>query len=382
VKRAFVVVLDACGVGALPDAEQYGDAGSNTLGHLAEAAGGMHLPALERLGLGSIQPMHGIAPLSGQGAYGRLRALGPGKDSTVGHWELMGVITSHPLPTYPDGFPPEVLDVVTAASGRSVICNRPYSGTDVIEDYGVEQLETGALIVYTSQDSVLQIAAHESVVPTPALIEICETVRRELPPEHEIGRVIARPFRGEPGHFERTDGRKDFAIEAPSVSYLDKLHESGIAVHSVGKAGQLFVGRGVDRQYPGATNAVALAEIDALVENLDHGFVFANLIETDQVYGHRHDIPGFVRALGEIDNHVSRWLEQMRPDDLLILTADHGVDPLAAHTDHTREHVPLLATWSGAIPGRHDGPMSDVGASVLKWMTGSDDGELPGTPFL
>jgi phosphopentomutase len=382
VKRAFVVVLDACGVGALPDAEQYGDVGSNTLGHVAEAAGGLRLPALERLGLGSILALEGVAPLSGQGAYGRLHALGPGKDSTVGHWELMGVITDHALPTYPSGFPEDVLDIVTAASGRSVICNRPYSGTEVIEDYGAEHLETGALIVYTSQDSVLQIAAHEAIVPTPELIEICATVRRELPAEHEIGRVIARPFRGEPGHFERTDGRKDFAIETPAVSYLDKLHEAGVPVHSVGKAGQLFVGRGVDKQYPGATNAVALAEIDALVETLDHGFVFANLIETDQVYGHRHDVQGFVRALEEIDAHVARWLEQLRPDDLLVLTADHGVDPMSAHTDHTREHVPLLAAWAGAQPGRHDGSMSDVGASVFKWMTDSGDSGLPGTPFL
>jgi phosphopentomutase len=271
---------------------------------------------------------------------------------------------------------------VTAASGRPVICNRPYSGTAVIDDFGAEQLGTGALIVYTSQDSVLQIAAHEAVVPESELVEICRTVRRELPADHRIGRVITRPFRGEPGHFERTDGRKDFAIEAPSVSYLDRLHAAGIPVHSVGKAGQLFVGRGVDEQHPGSTNAVALAEIDALVQTLEHGFVFANLIETDQVYGHRHDLPGFVGALEQIDSHVRRWLELLRPHDLLVLTADHGVDPLAAHTDHTREHVPLLAVWQGAQPERHDGPMSDVGASVLKWMTGTDDSELPGTPFL
>lgn len=375
-------MIDACGVGELPDAEQYGDRGSNTLGHLAEGVGGLHLPALERLGLGSVLPLAGVSPCAGQGVHGRLHALGPGKDSTVGHWELMGVITERPLPTYPDGFPDDVLAVVTAASGRHAICNRPYSGTEVIEDFGAEHLKTGALIVYTSQDSVLQIAAHESVVPESELIEICRIVRHELPAEHEIGRVIARPFGGETGHFERTEGRKDFAIDPPSVSYLDVLHDSGIPVHSVGKAGQLFVGRGVDKQYPGATNAAALVGIDALFETLEHGFVFANLIETDQIYGHRHDMPGFAGALERIDAHVSRWLEQMRPDDLLVLTADHGVDPIAAHTDHTREHVPLLAAWEGGKGSRHDGPMSDVGASVFKWMTGAGEAGLPGTPFL
>jgi phosphopentomutase len=275
-----------------------------------------------------------------------------------------------------------VLDVVCEASGRGVLCNRPYNGIAVIDDFGAEQLETGSLIVYTSADSVLQIAANERVVPTSELHDICAQVRRDLPPDHQIGRVIARPFRGEPGHFERTEGRKDFAVEAPARSYLDELHDAGVPVHSVGKAGQLFVGRGVDEQHPGATNATAIESTTALVENLERGLVFANLIETDQVYGHRHDAAGFAGALSEIDRAVALWLERLAPGDLLILTADHGVDVTASHTDHTREYVPLLATWSGAAPGRHDGPMSDVGASVLRWLTGRDAPELPGTAFV
>jgi phosphopentomutase len=377
-----VVVLDACGVGALPDADQYGDAGYNTLSHLAEEVGGLKLPTLERLGLGSIVPVAGVTPMQGLGLHGRLHAMGPGKDSTVGHWELMGVVTKAPLPTYPDGFPPAVLDLVAGASGRGVLCNRPYNGISVIDEFGAEQLRTGSLIVYTSADSVLQIAANESVLPTPELIEICARIRRELPAEHQIGRVIARPFRGTPGHFERTEGRKDFAVDAPARSYLDELHDGGVPVHSVGKAGQLFVGRGVDEQHPGATNAAAIESTTALVQSLERGLVFANLIETDQVYGHRHDAAGFAEALAKIDRAAALWLERLRTDDMLILTADHGVDVTATHTDHTREYVPLLATWSGASPARHDGPMSDVGASVLAWLAGRDAPELPGTAFV
>ncbi|HEX3804659.1 MAG TPA: phosphopentomutase [Solirubrobacteraceae bacterium] len=381
-RRAFVVVLDACGIGALPDADDYGDAGTNTLVHLAGAVGGLQLPALESLGLGCIQPIAGVTAVDRPALHGRLHALGPGKDSTAGHWELMGVVAEAPMPTYPEGFPDEVIGLITAAAGRGVICNRPYNGIAAIDDFGAEHLRTGALIVYTSQDSVLQIAAHERLVSAALLQEICGYVRRELPAEDNVGRVIARPFKGEPGHFERTDARKDFATEPPAMSYLDELQEAGVPVHSVGKAGQLFVGRGVDEQHPGATNAVALEQTGKLMRTLDHGLVFTNLIETDQVYGHRHDMPGFVGALERIDAHVAVWLELLRPGDLLVLTADHGVDLTANHTDHTREHVPLLAVWDGVEPRRHDGPMSDVGASVLRWLTGADSAGLPGTPFL
>ena len=380
--RAFVVVLDACGVGALPDADQYGDAGSNTLAHLSQAAGGLTLPALEHLGLGSIVELAGVLPSPAPVLHGRLHAEGAGKDSTAGHWELMGVVTEVPPPTYPDGFPEEVVALVREAGGRDVICNRPYNGVDALSDFGAEHVRTGALIVYTSQDSVLQIAAHDDVVAAPELYAICETVRAGLPASHAVGRVIARPFRGD-GYrgFERTDGRRDLALAPPRRSYLQELQDRGVPVHAVGKAGALFAGVGVDVQHPGADNAVAIAETSELFASLEHGLVFTNLIETDQVYGHRHDVKGFAAALERIDAAVAGWMAAARPDDMLVLTADHGCDPTAAHTDHTREHVPLLASFPGHGRRRHDGPLADVGASALRWLTGEDCPELPGTPF-
>jgi phosphopentomutase len=383
VRRAFVVVLDACGVGALPDAAAYGDAGTNTLGHLAEAAGGLDLPTLGRLGLGCIIPITGVPPAVDPVLHGRLHALGHGKDSTAGHWELMGVVQHDPPPTYPDGFPIDVIAVVCRASDRQVVCNRPYNGIGAIEDFGAEHLRTGALIVYTSQDSVLQIAAHEDVVGSAELYEICTRVREALPARHAVGRVIARPFRGRPGAFERTEGRRDLALPPPSRSYLQELQERGIPVHSVGKVGQLFSGVGIDVQHPGATNAAALRRTGELLDELDHGLVFTNLVETDQVYGHRHDIVGFAAALARVDAAVADWLARLGPGDLLVLTADHGCDVTAPHTDHTREHAPLLCTFAGHGSRRHDGPLADVGASVLDWLTGGREAhELPGTSFL
>jgi phosphopentomutase len=380
--RAFVVVLDACGAGALPDAAAYGDAGSNTLAHLADAAGGLQLPTLELLGLGSILPLAGVAPAATPVLHGRLAPLGPGKDSTAGHWELMGVVMPQPMPTYPDGFPAEVIALVGAASRSEVICNRPYNGIDAIEDFGSEHLRTGALIVYTSQDSVLQIAAHERLVEPDRLYEICARVRAELPKKHAVGRVIARPFTGSDRAFRRLDARRDFALAPPTRSYLEELQERGEAVHSVGKVGQLFSGIGVDVQHPGGTNERALAETTELIGTLDRGFVFTNLVETDQVYGHRHDVEGFHGALRRIDAEVSVWLSLLRTDDLLVLTADHGCDVTAAHTDHTREYVPMLAVFNGARSRRHDGALADVGASVLRWLADSVSAELPGTAFV
>ncbi len=382
-RRVFVVVLDACGAGALPDAADYGDQGTDTLGHLAEAVGGLRLPALEALGLGSIVPLRGVAPAGRPVLHGRLRPLGPGKDSTAGHWELMGVITPRQLPTYEQGFPPEVVAAVTAASSRRIICNRPYNGIEAIEDFGSEHLASGALIVYTSQDSVLQIAAHVEVVEPERLYAICREVRETLPPEHAVGRVIARPFRGsaELG-FQRTDGRKDFSIAPPGRSYLQALQDRDIEVHAVGKSGQLFSGLGVDVQHPGATNAVALAQTGELIDSLHSGLVFTNLIETDQVYGHRHDAAGFHQALREIDAALAGWVQALGPSDLLILTADHGCDVTAPHTDHTREFAPLLASFRDHGSRRHDGMLADVGASALRWLTGTSEPALPGSAFV
>jgi phosphopentomutase len=381
-RRALVVVLDACGVGALPDAADYGDAGANTLGHLAQAAGGLELPQLGALGLGSILPLAGVPPAAMPVLHGRLHPLGPGKDSTTGHWELMGVVAPVAPPTYPHGFPPEVVASIERVAGRRVLCNAPSDGLGAIERFGAEHCESGALIVYTSQDSVLQIAAHDDVVGREQLLEICLAVRALMTGPHAVGRVIARPFAGPVGAFERTTGRRDFALPPPSASHLTRLQDAGVTVHTVGKVAQLFAGVGVDVSHPGATNAEAIAATTALLEGLAEGFAFANLIETDQVYGHRKDVAGFHAALREIDAAVACWRALLGPEDLLVLTADHGCDPLHPGTDHTREHAPLLAEFAGHAGRRHDGPLADVGASVLRWLSGRDAPDLPGTSFI
>jgi phosphopentomutase len=382
VRRGFVVVLDACGVGALADAAEYGDAGTNTLGHLAQRLGGLNLPTLGALGLGSIIELDGVPASAHPVMHGRLHALGPGKDSTTGHWELMGLVAPTPLPTYPAGFPDDVIGLVEAAGGRGVLCNRPSNGLEAIDLFGSEHLRTGRLIVYTSEDSVLQIAAHVELVPTDELYAICADVRAALPPQHAVGRVIARPFEGPDGSFVRTEGRRDFAMRPPTASYLDALQSAGIEVHSVGKVGQLFAGAGIDVQHPGPTNAAALAATTDLIRELESGFVFTNLIETDQVYGHRHDFEGFAGALEEIDRVVAQWLSLLGEDDLLVLTADHGCDLASPRTDHTREHAPLLACFAGHGGRRHDGPLADVGASVLRWLADADAAALPGRAFV
>jgi phosphopentomutase len=383
VRRAFVIVIDACGAGDLPDSADYGDAGANTLGHVAEAAGGLDLPVMAGLGLGNIMPLTGVPPAQEPVVHGRLHPLGPGKDTITGHWELMGVVTPVALRTYPDGFPDEVIHALSEATGRGILCNRPYSGTQVIDDFGERHVATGDLIVYTSADSVLQIAAHEDVVPLEELYAACAAGRRIMTGEHAVGRVIARPFRGEPGAFRRTEGRRDIALDPPGRSYLQALQAAGMPVHTVGKIGQVFNGVGVDEQHKGSTNAAAIEATERLIDELDSGLVFANLVETDQVYGHRNDVPGFHGALRAIDAAVGDWLERLDPErDLLVLTADHGCDPTHPGTDHTREHAPLLARFAGHEGRRHDGPFGDVGASVLRWLAGHDAPALPGAPFV
>jgi phosphopentomutase len=403
-RRAIVLVLDACGVGELPDAAQYGDQGANTLAHVADAVGGLELPALTRLGLGSILPLAGVPAVPDPVIHGRLHPLGPGKDSITGHWELMGVVTQHPLPTYPQGLPQEVLARLVEVTGQALICNRPYNGIAAIEDFGAEHLRTGALILYTSQDSVLQLAAHVKQLPPAELYRACEAARAMMTGEHGVGRVIARPFTGDQGAFARTQGRRDFTLRPPARSYLQELQSAGIEVHGVGKISDLFAGVGVTRSHVGATNAQALGSVAALLATLERGLVFANLIETDQTFGHRKDVPGFARALRDVDDWLARRLPALRAEDLLIVTADHGVDPAQAGTDHTREYAPLLACTgemrrsradpqrAGAAPSaghaatpagaRHDGPLADVGATVLRWLTDGEASELPGEPFI
>jgi len=381
-RRAFVVVIDALGAGAEPDAAQYGDAGANTLAHLAERCGGLRLPALEHLGLGNIMPLQGVPPSPAPVVHGRLSHQGPGKDSTTGHWELMGVVSRTPLPTFPDGVPPAIVARIEAATGRRTCGGGVMDGLAAIAELGPRHLRTGELILYTSVDSVLQLAGHSDVISEEDLAAACAAARAELDGADAVGRVIARPFTGPVGAFERTHGRRDFAVPPPGRSYLEALHDRGVPVHAIGKVADLFTGRGVDESHPGATNAQALASLDRLVDGLGHGFAMANLVETDQLYGHRKDVEGFHRALREIDAALAGWLHRLGSGDLLVITADHGVDPALAHYDHTREQVPLLAAFSENGHGRHDGAMADVGASALRWLTGADEPQLPGVAFL
>jgi phosphopentomutase len=381
--RAAVIVMDACGVGALPDAAEYGDpVDANTLAHVAEAVGGLHLPTLAGLGLGNVTSIEGVPPVEAPVVHGRLHPVGPGKESTTGHWELMGVVPDHPLPTYPDGFPPDLIAALEKATGLRFCCNRPYSGTEVIEAFGRHHLETGEVIIYTSADSVLQLAAHVDVLPEPDLYVACEAARGVMSAEHGVGRVIARPFEGSPGSFQRREGRRDFALPPPGRSYLEEIQSAGLPVHAVGKIRDLFAGVGISEKHGGATNAKGIEATTRLLSELDAGLIFVNLVETDQVYGHRHDVGGFHEALKEIDSAVAGWLDLLRPDDLLVLTADHGVDPNSGHTDHTREYAPLLAVFEGNGGRRHDGPLADVGASVLAWLTGREAAGLPGESFV
>jgi len=383
-RRAAVVVIDACGAGALPDAAAYGDPpDANTLAHVAEAVGGLRVPTLERLGLGSIVPVAGVAPAAAPAVHGRLHPLGPGKDSTTGHWELMGVVVDRPLPTYPNGFPPELVAELERATGLRFCGNRPADGLAIIADLGPHHLRTGEVILYTSADSVLQLAAHGDRLPEPDLHAACAAAREVMRGEHAVGRVIARPFTGAPAGFARTGGRRDFSLEPPGRSYLQEVQAAGVAVHAVGKIRDLFAGVGIDRKHAATTNEEGLAATTALLRDLDSGLVFTNLVETDQVYGHRHDVAGFAGALERIDAAVAHWLDELiGPGDLLVLTADHGVDPTAPHTDHTREHVPLLAVFAGQDGRRHDGPLAEVGASALRWLGGREAPALPGRSFV
>jgi phosphopentomutase len=387
-----VLVIDACGVGALPDAARYGDEGTNTLLHVAEATGGLELPTLGGLGLGSILRLPGVPAAEDPAVHGRLHPIGPGKDSIAGHWELMGVVLERPLPTYPDGFPESLVGRLVQAMGHEVICNRPYNGIAAVEEFGAEHLRSGSLILYTSQDSVLQLAAHVERIPAEELYRACAAARASMTGEHAVGRVIARPFTGWEGGFRRTEGRRDFALAPLGRSYLQELEAGGIEVHGVGKIGDLFAGVGVTRSHPGATNERALQSVEELLGGLGRGLVFVNLIETDQLYGHRKDVLGFEQALRRIDARLAGWLQVLRAEDLLIVTADHGVDPAHPGTDHTREYAPLLAVsgrmlrrraQGGRLHGeRHDGPLADVGATVLRWLTGRETRALPGSAFL
>lgn len=369
--RIIIVVMDSVGAGALPDAAEYGDLGADTLGNIARCNGGLFLPTLAELGLGCIRPLEGVdaadRPLA---SYGRMAEISRGKDTTSGHWEMAGCPLFQAFPVYPHGFPAEVVARIEALTGRRVIGNKAASGTEIIAELGEEHLRTGALIVYTSADSVLQIAAHEDVVPVDKLGAIARLVRKEVcRGEHAVGRIIIRPFVGVPGRFVRTANRHDYSLEPPAPTVLDRLQASGRMTVGVGKIGDIFAGRGLTASHPTKSNDHGMATLEALVrEERREGLIFANLVEFDSLYGHRNDCRGYARALERLDGQFALLLPQLADSDLLVVTADHGCDPTVAGTDHTREYVPLLAYAPGR-PGRDLGLRStfaDLAATVAE----------------
>jgi phosphopentomutase len=384
--RACVIVLDAVGAGELPDADQYGDAGSDTLGNVAKAVGGLDLPNMEALGLGNIEPLAGCPPQPGAPAVaGRLITRSKGKDTTTGHWELMGVVTAQPFPTYPHGFPHDVIDPFMHGTGRGVLGNTPASGTEIIQELGEEHQKTGKWIVYTSADSVFQIAAHEETVPLDELYEACRVAREQLTGKHAVARVIARPFVGVPGSYTRTANRHDFSLEPRRPNYLTLVRDAGARVHGVGKISDIFAGCDIDESYPTKSNVEGIQQTEKLLLELDDGLVFVNLVETDMLWGHRNDPVNFHRCLQDFDRRLPDLLEALRPGDLLILTSDHGCDPTTPSTDHSREHAMLLAYVAGrnAAGQIHEGEFADVGATVNAWLGGKAPSRgIPGQPIL
>ena len=381
-RRAMIIVLDGVGIGAAPDADAYGDGGSDTLGNLSRAVGGLSLPNLQRAGLGNIARLDGVDPVNpAQAAWGRLLPRSAGKDSTTGHWEIAGVHLARPFPTFPNGFPPAVIDAFAAATGRSVIGNCAGSGTGIIEQFGAEHERTGSWIVYTSADSVFQIAAHEGVVPLEELYRGCEVARRLLVPPHDVSRVIARPFRGSDGRYERTANRRDYSIQPPDETLLDALARAGIPREGIGKVDDLFAGRGIESRHV-KDNAEGTRLIIDWVRGNRSGLLFCNLVDFDQLYGHRNDAPGFHQALRAFDAALPTIHAALREDDLLFVTADHGNDPTTPSTDHARESVPLLALGPRVFPvAIGDRPtFSDLGATVAEWFGIDFRGQ--GTSFL
>jgi phosphopentomutase len=380
-RRAGILILDGVGIGEAPDAAKYGDTGSNTLGNLARAVGGLRLPHLEHAGLGAAAALHGMAKVDrANAAHGFMVPRSAGKDSTTGHWEIAGIHLARAFPTYPNGFPKEILDAFSSRTGRGVIGNRSASGTEIIAECGEEHQRTGDWIVYTSADSVFQIAAHEQTVSLTELYGACGVARQLLVAPHDVSRVIARPFSGSPGSYERTTNRRDFSIPPPERTLLDALADAGIQSTGVGKVDDLFAGRGIVSAHT-TSNADGIDRILAWLGGGDTGakgsrdarFLFANLVDFDQLFGHRNDVPGFYQALRHFDDALPNILSALREDDLLFVTADHGNDPTTKSTDHARECVPLLAFGAKVAPvslGRRD-TFSDLGATVAEWM-GSD----------
>jgi phosphopentomutase len=390
INRVVLIVLDSLGVGALPDAAQYGDSGSNTLAHVAEAAGGLAVPNLETLGLGHIGDFAGVHRMGEpDGCFGRMAELSKGKDTTTGHWEMAGLVLDRPFPTYPLGFPPEIIEAFQEAIGRKVLGNKTASGTEIIKEFGEEHLRTGFPIVYTSADSVFQIAAHEQVIPVEHLYHMCREARKLLRPPHQVARVIARPFTGEPGSFQRTEERRDFSLDPPGQMLLDLLKQAGHPVVGIGKIDDLFKGRGLTRVIHAGNNEVGMDETVRILSLVPRGLIFVNLVDFDMLYGHRNDVVGYARALELFDAWLPELLSAMRQGDLLCVTADHGNDPTMSGTDHTREYVPLLAYGPRLARGVNLGTrrtFADLGQTIadalgvkrLPWGEGFLDSLIPG----
>ncbi len=379
-KRVFLIVLDSVGIGELPDAANFGDAGSNTLGAIRNHPN-FHCPNLEALGLFNIEGVGGgvTAP---KASFARMREMSMGKDTTIGHWEIAGIISPQPLPTYPNGFPADLIAEFEKRTGRKTICNLPYSGTDVIRDYGDEHCKTGALIVYTSADSVFQIAAHEDVVPVQELYRYCEIARELLTGEHAVGRVIARPFAGE-HPYARTPRRHDYSLIPPANTIADVLSEKGFATISVGKIYDIFAGKGFSESNPTPNNAGGMAMTDEIAARDFTGLCFTNLVDFDMVFGHRNNIAGYAQALTEFDAWIGGFAERLGEDDICIITADHGCDPATPSTDHSREHTPMLIFGKNIREGVDLGTrasFADIGATILSAF-GIEDGGIAGKSF-
>lgn len=369
--RIHLVVLDSVGIGEAPDAEAFGDLGSDTLGHIAQAVGGLNMPHMEKLGLGNIKQVEGIAPVtSPQAHYGRLQEASVGKDTMTGHWEIMGLNIDTPFKVYPEGFPPELIAQLEEKTGRKVIGNKPASGTEILDELGEEHMETGAIIVYTSADPVLQIAAHEEIVPLEELYKICEIARElTLSPEFLVGRVIARPFLGEKGAFKRTTNRHDYALTPFSRTVMNELKDHGKDVIAIGKIDDIYNGAGVTKALRTKDNSDGMDKLAGVAGENFTGISFLNLVDFDALFGHRRDPHGYGAALEEFDRRLPEVLEQMNSDDLLIITADHGNDPTFPGTDHTREFVPLLAYSPRFESGKDLGTGStfaDIGATIAE----------------
>ena len=382
--RITVIVLDGVGIGEAPDAADYGDVGSNSIANTARVLGGIDLPNMDAIGLGNITPIEGVPPTDHpQGGYGKMQPYSAGKDTISGHWEMMGIYLPDPFPTYPNGFPPEIMEPFEREIGRGTLANRPSSGTEIIKELGEEHMRTGKPIVYTSADSVFQIAAHEDVIPVPELYEICQVARKLLVGKHGAGRVIARPFVGTcADDFKRTDNRRDFARTPETDTVVDKLYKAGLDVWSVGKIDDIFVHRGITRKNHTLGNAESIKTTLNLLEEPFHGLVFVNLIEFDMIYGHRNDPKGYYSALKGFDDAIPEIMKRLTSKDLVLVSADHGVDPTTKSTDHSREFVPLLA-FGPAVKGVNLGTrptFADLGATVAENF--GVEPPLIGTSFL